>query len=118
MWFLHFHCYPLNHIDHHILLSASSVSEVIKSLVPDYINYKNTGLLEAIIERFECSQAKSLLQKYRDRYSNNRLLRDKPDPVSDERLELTKCSSLRAKCDEDFDCAKDFDLKRIQTNSC
>ena len=51
LWFLHFHCYPLNHIDHHILLSASSVSEVTKSLVPDYINYKNTGLLEAIIER-------------------------------------------------------------------
>ena len=31
----------------HILLSASSVSEVMKSLVPYYIDYMNTGLLEA-----------------------------------------------------------------------
>jgi len=42
------------------------------------------------------------------------LLRDKPDPVSDERLDLTKCRRLRARCHEDFDGAKDFDL-RIQT---
>ena len=117
--FLRFHCHPLNpemlYLDQHILQCTSSVSEVMESLVPDYINYMNTGLLEAIIERFECSEAQSLLQQYHDRYPNNRLLRDMPEPVPDERLDLTKRKRLRAKCDEDFHSARASDVKRIQT---
>ena len=117
--FLHFYCHPLYpemlFIDRKIL-HCTSVSEVMKSLVPDYINYMETGLLEDIIERFECKEAQSLLQHYHDHYPNNRLLRDMPDPVPDERLDLTRRKGLRAKCDDDFDSARAADVKRIQTS--
>ena len=118
--FLHFYSHPLNpempYIDKHIRQSTSSVSEVMKSLFPYYINYMDTGLLEAIIERFECKEAVSLLQQYHDRYPLNRLLRDMPDPVSDERLDLTRRKRLRVECDCDFDSASSLDIKRIRTS--
>ena len=83
--FLRFLCHPLNpemtYIDQHILKSTSSVSEVMECLVPEYINYMETGLLEAIIERFECTKAESLLQEYHDRYPISRLLTDMPNPA-------------------------------------
>ena len=117
--FLHFYGHPLNpemrYIDQQILQNTSSVSEVMKSLFPDYINYINTGLLEDIIVRFECKEAEILLQQYHDRYPINRLLRDMPDPVPDKRLDLTRRKRLRAKCDDDFDGARAIDVKRIRT---
>ena len=116
--FLRFLCHPLDpemtYIDQHILKSTS-VSEVMQCLVPEYINYMNTELLEAIIERFECKEAQSLLQEYHDRYPISRLLTDMPNPVSDERLDLTQRKRLRAKCDRDFDSARAFDVKRFRT---
>ena len=114
--FLHFYGHPLNpemrYIDQQILQSTGSVSEVMKSLFPDYINYMNTGLLEDIVVRFECKEAQSLLQQYHDRYPLNRLLKDMPDPVSDERLDLTRRKRLRVECDGDFDSARALDIKR------
>ena len=117
--FLHFYSHRLNpemrYIGQEILQSTGSVSEVMKSLFPEYINYMNTGLLEDIIVRFESTEAESLLQQYHDRYPINRLLRHMPDPVSDERLDLTRRKRLRAMCDGDFDHARAFDDKRIRT---
>ena len=119
--FLRFHCHPLNpemlYLNHHTLQCASSVSEVMEYLVPDYINYMNTGLLEAIFERFKCKEAQSLLQQYHDRYPNNRLLKDMPNPVSDERLDQTRRKRLRVECNGDivFESARAFDVKRIRT---
>ena len=118
--FLHFYSHPLNpemlYIDKHIRQSTSSVSEVMKSLFLDYINYMDTGLLEAIIERFECKEAARLLQQYHDRYPLNRLLRDMPDPVSDERLDLIQRKRLLVKRDGDFDSARVLDIKRVRTS--
>ena len=84
------------------------------SLVPDYINYMETGLLEAIVERFEVEQAQKLLQKYLDYYPHLRQLSDMPDPVPDERLDLTRRKRLRAKCDGDFESTRASDVKRIR----
>ena len=118
--FLCFYCHPLYpemlYVDQKILKRTSNVSEVMKSLVPDYINYMETGLLEAIIERFDCKQAQHLLQQYHDCYPHLRHLRDMPDPVSDERLDLTRRKRLRAKCDGDFDSARAADVKRTRTS--
>ena len=118
--FLCFYCHPLYpemlYVDQKILKCTSNVSEVMKSLVPDYINYMETGLLEAIIERFNCQQAQHLLQQYHDCYPHLRHLRDMPDPVPDERLDLTRRKRLRAKCDGDFDSARATDVKRVQTS--
>ena len=117
--FLHFYGHRLKpemrYIGQEILQSTGSVSEVMKSLFPDYINYMNTGLLEDIIVRFECTEAESLLQQYHDRYPINRLLRDMPDPVSDERLDLTRRKRLQSKCDRDFNSARAFDVKKFRT---
>ena len=104
------------YIDQCILQNARSVPEVIKCLVPDYINYMNTGLLEDIIDRFECKEAQTLLQQYHDHYPISRLLRDIPDPVPDERLDLTRRKRLRVKIDGDFDSARAADVKRIWTS--
>ena len=118
--FLCFYCHPLYpemlYVDQGILKCTSNVSEVMKALVPDYINYMETGLLEAIIERFDCKEAQHLLQQYHDRYPHHRQLRDMPDPVPDERLDLTRRKRLRAKCDGDFNSARAADVKRIRTS--
>ena len=117
--FLCFYSHPLNpeirYIDQQILRSASSVSEVMESLFPDYINYMNTGLLEDIIESFECKEAQSLLQEYHNCYPINRLLKDMPDPVSDETLDMTRRKRLKAKCDGDFDSVRADGIKKIRT---
>ena len=117
--FLRFYSHPLypemHYIDKHILQNTKSVSEVMECLVPEYTNYMETGLLEDIIERFECKEAQSLLQQYHDRYPINRLLRDMPDPVSDERLDLTQRKRLRVMCNDDYNSARASDVKRIQT---
>jgi len=118
--FLRFQCHPLNpealYVDKHILQHISSVSEVIESLVPEYINYMETGLLEAIVVGFEVEEAQKLLQEYHDRYPHLRQLSDMPDPVSDERLDLTRRKQLRAKCGGDFESARANDVKRIQVS--
>ena len=121
--FLHYYCHLLNpemrHIDEHIPQNTKSVSEVMEYLVPEYINYMETGLLEDIIERFECKEAQTLLQQYHDRYPINRLLTDMPDPVSDERLDQTRRKSLRVECSDGdivFESARAVDVKRIRTS--
>ena len=119
--FLHFHCHLLNpempYIDEHILQRTRNVSEVMECLVPEYINYMNTELLEAIIERFECKEAQSLLQEYHNRYPIDRLLTDMPNPVSDERLDQTRRKRLRVECNGDivFESARAVDVKRVRT---
>jgi len=116
--FLRFQCHPLNpealYVDKHTLQHISSVSEIMQSLVPDYINYMETGLLEAIIESFEVEEAQGLLQEYHDRYPHLRQLSDLPEPVPDERLDLTRRKRLRAKCDIEFESARANDVKRVQ----
>ena len=116
--FLRLYCHPLDpeklYVDRKILQNDCSVSKVLESLVPDYINYMETGLLKAIVERFECKEGQRLLQQYHDRYPINRLIRDMPDPVLDERLDLTRRKRLRAKCDGDFDSTRAVDVKRIR----
>ena len=115
--FLRFYCHPLNaeslYVDKQIL-HVSSVSEMMESLVPDYINYMNTGLLEVIIESFECKEAQHLLQQYHNRYPQLRQLKDMPDPASDERLDLTRRKRLIVKCDGDFDSARATDVQGVQ----
>ena len=119
--FLRFHCHLLKpempYIDEHILQRTSSVSKVMERLVPEYINYMETGLLEAIIEKFECKEVQSLLHEYHDRYPINRLLTDMPNPVSDERLDQTRRKKVRVECNGDivFESARAVDVKRIQT---
>ena len=118
--FLRFHYHLLNpempYINEHILQRTSSVSEVMECLVPEYINYMNTELLEAIIERFECKEAQSLLQEYHNRYPINRLLTDMPNPVSDDRLDQTRRKRLQVECNGDivFESARANDVKRAR----
>ena len=118
--FLCLQCHPLYpealYVDRKILNSTGSVSDIMKSLVPDYINYMDTGLLEAILGTFQVHEAQKLLQQYHDRYPHLRQLRDMPDPISDERLDLTRRKRLKAKCDLDFDSAKAGDVKRVKTS--
>ena len=117
--FLRFQCHPLNpealYVDKHILQHINSVSEVIESLVPDYINYMETGLLEAIVVGFKVEEAQKLLQEYHDRYPHLRQLSNMPDPVPDERLDLTRRKRLRAKCDGDLESTRANDVKRIRS---
>ena len=69
-----------------------------------------TGLLEAIVK---VEEAQRLLQECHDRYPHLRQLSDMPDPVPDERLDLTRRKRLRAKYDGDLKSARADDVKRI-----
>ena len=118
--FLRLQCHPLNpealYIDRQILQPTNSISEIMQSLVPGYINYMDTVLLEAIVDHFEVEEAQRLLQEYHDRYPHLRQLSDMPDPVPDERLDLTRRKRLRAKYDGDFESARARDVKRMRTS--
>ena len=119
--FLRFYNHPLYpelwYINQHTLQNTKSVSAVMQCLVPEYINYMETELLEGIIERFECKEAQTLLQEYHDRYPIERLLADMPDPVSDERLDQTRRKRLQVQCTDDivFESARAVDVKKIRT---
>ena len=119
--FLYLYCHQLypemHYLEQQTLQDTSSVSAVMKSLVPEYVNYMATELLDAIIERFDCKEARSLLEQYHDRYPINRLLKDMPDPVSDDRLDQTKRKRMRVECNGgiDFESAKAGDVKRFRT---
>lgn len=110
--FLRFYCHPQNaemlYIDEDVLQGIGSVSGVMKSLVPKYLNYRETEILKAIIERFKCNEAQSLLQHYHDQFQNN---------MRDESLDLTRRKRQREKCDGHFDSASTVGLKKRQRST-
>ena len=90
--FLKSYCHPLDpehlYVDPKIYRDASTTSEIIESLFPQYINYMHYYLLEEIIARFECDKARKVLQQYTEqKYSRKRKLEDLPGPITNGEIE-------------------------------
>ena len=90
--FLESYCHPLYpeqpYVDPKIYGSAKTTKEVLKSLVPQYINYMHYYLLEDIVEAFDCDKAKEVLQQYTDQnYNRKRKLNSLPGPITDGEIE-------------------------------
>ena len=71
-----------------IYKDAKSPKQLIKSLFPQFINFKHYYLLETIFESFGCDKAKEVLQQYTGQnYSHKRKLNRLPEPIAGEDIE-------------------------------
>ena len=70
--FLHFFCNPKSLrqrcIDPVIFKEATSTKDVLKKLCPEYVNPIELFILEGIVEAFDSSQCKRLLNEYKESY--------------------------------------------------
>ena len=93
--FLENYCHPLYpeqlYIDPKIYRDASTTEQVMKSLVPQHINYMHYFLLEDIVLTFECNRAKEVLQQYieyiEQKNNKKRKLEDLPGPITNGEIE-------------------------------
>ena len=96
--------------------SATTTSEIIQSLFPEFINYRNTGLLWQIV-RFGCDRCKAALHEYLQHYSKfiGERLCNMPNAVSDEELDrATGVKRLRVEIDMSLEDATIADAKTVQ----
>ena len=76
-----------------IYKDASTSKQLIKSLCPQFINFMHYYLLEDIVVRFKCDEAKEVLQQYTEQKdsdkndSKKRKLEDLPHPITDGEIE-------------------------------
>ena len=76
-----------------IYKDASTSKQLINSLCPQFINFVHYYLLEDIVVRFKCDEAKELLQQYTEQKdsdkkdSKKRKLEDIPHPITDGEIE-------------------------------
>ena len=90
--FLESYCHPLYperyYVDPKIYRDAATTKQVLKSLLPQYINYIHYYLLEDIVVTFGCDRAKEVLQQYTDQKNSQKTkLSDLPGPITDEEIE-------------------------------
>jgi len=116
--FLEFLCHPRTHnryINIKVYEHCQTPREIIKALVPQYINFMHTHLLRRIVRKFGNEQSQTLLKQYEDTFPRKRPLKRMDDPVSDEEIEA--CSgSKRIKCkyDGNVDTTTVEDIEKVQ----
>ena len=97
--------------------SATTTSEIIQSLFPEFINYRNTKLLEQIVQRFGCDTCKEALREYQQHYSKCTAVKlcSLPNAVSDEELDQVKgVKRLRVTTDKTLEEATIADTEIVQ----
>ena len=114
-------CHPLKpdelYVQSHHYESATTTSEIIESLIPKFINYKNNGLLRKIVLRFGCDKCKAALQEYLQHYSKftDKKLCNMPNAVSDEELDrATGVKRLRVEANMRLEEATLSDTETVQ----
>ena len=55
--------------------------EIIKALVPRYINFMHTPILRGIVNTFGDEQSKTLLKQYEDNFPRKKPLKRMRDPL-------------------------------------
>ena len=79
-----------NCVDPRVFKDAKTPRDLLRSLSPQFINYMNYYLLEDIVDEFECTEGKQLLEEYKSIVNpavRKRKLHDFPDPIFDEEIE-------------------------------
>ena len=76
------------YFDPKVYKGAGTSKQLMKSLLPQFINFMHYYLLEDIVERFGCNVAKELLQQFTNQsYDPKRKMKDLPDPITGSKIE-------------------------------
>ena len=88
--FLQLLCHPRTgqrYINIRLYEHCNTPREIIKALVPRYINFMHTHLLRRIVKKFGDEQSKALLKQYEDNFPRKKPLKRMHDPLLDEEIE-------------------------------
>ena len=88
--FLELLCHPHTHqryINTKLYAHCVTPRDIIKALVPQYINFMHTHLLRQIVKNFGNEQSITLLQQYEENFPRKKPLKRMRDPLTFEEME-------------------------------
>ena len=94
--FLEFLCHPRTcqrYIDVKLYEHCKNTKEIIRALVPQYINYMHTHLLRQIVRRFGTGHSTTLVKLYEQSFPRKKPLKRMRDPLSDDEME--RCTGMK-----------------------
>ena len=118
--FLEFLCHPCTchrYINVKLYEHCKSPVEIIRALVPQYINYMHTHLLRQIVRKFGSSQSRTLVKQYEDSFPRTKPLKQLRDPLSDDEIERCtgmKCLKVTYNGDATIDSTTVQDVDRVR----
>ena len=91
------------HISIKLYAHCETPREIIKALVPQYINFMHTPILRAIVNAFGDEQSKSLLKQYEHNFPSKKPLKRMRDPITFKDTEgFPESKKMKITC-ENFD---------------
>ena len=118
--FLEFLCHPRTcqrYIDVKLYEHCENAKEIIRALVPQYINFMHTHLLRKIVKKFGTGQSRTLVNQYEDSFPRKKPLKRMRDPLSDDEMErCTGMKRIKVKCNGDatIDSTTVQDVDRVR----
>jgi len=118
--FLEFLCHPRTcqrYINVKLYEHCKSPVEIIRALVPQYINYMHTHLLRQIVRNFGSSQSRTLVKQYEDSFPRTKPIKQLRDPLSDDEIERCtgmKCLNVTYNGDPTIDSTTVQDVDRVR----
>ena len=105
------------HISIKLYAHCETPREIIKALVPRYINFMHTPILRGIVNTFGDEQSKTLLKQYEDNFPRKKPLKRMGDPLTIEETENCPGNKrMKVTCDGDsnVDTTTIADVERVQ----
>ena len=105
------------HISIELYAHCETPREIIKALVPRYINFMHTPILRGIVKTFGDEQSKSLLKQYEDNFPRNKPLKRMRDPLTFEESEDcpgSKRMNVACTGDTSIDTTTIADVERVR----
>ena len=105
------------HISIELYAHCETPREIIKALVPRYINFMHTPILRGIVKTFGDEQSKSLLKQYEDNFPRNKPLKRMRDPLTFEESEDcpgSKRMNVACNGDTSIDTTTIADVERVR----
>ena len=118
--FLEFLCHPRTcqrYIHVKLYEHCKNATEIIRALVPQYINFLHTHLLRKIVKKFGTEQSRTLVNQYEDSFPRKKPLKRMRDPISDDEMErCTGMKRIKVKCNGDatIDSTTVQDVDRVR----
>ena len=89
--------------------------EIIKALVPRYINFMHTPILRGIVNTFGDEQSKTLLKHYEDNFPRKKPLKRMRDPLTIEESENCPGNEkMKVTCDGDSNTTTIADVEKVR----
>ena len=105
------------HISIKLYAHCETPREIIKALVPRYINFMHTPILRGIVKTFGDEQSKSLLKQYEVNFPRNKPLKRMRDPLAfEETQDCPGSERMKVTCNRDsnVDTTTIADVERVR----